>query len=57
MPNWRSCCRRKLLRVLNAGEAINALERPIHTGRVAGYQAKRDGEVQAAVRKKDIRIP
>jgi TnpA family transposase len=39
--------RRELLRVLNRGEAVNALKRAIYTGRVAGYQAKRDDEMQA----------
>ena len=32
--------RRELLRVLNRGEATNALKRLIYTGRVANYQAK-----------------
>jgi TnpA family transposase len=39
--------RRELLRVLNRGEAVNALKRAIYTGRVAGHQAKRDDEMQA----------
>ena len=39
--------RRELLRVLNRGEAVNALKRAIYIGRVAGYQAKRDDEMQA----------
>jgi TnpA family transposase len=39
--------RRELLRVLNRGEAVNALKRAIYTGRVAGYQAKREDEMQA----------
>jgi TnpA family transposase len=39
--------RRELLRVLNRGEAVNALKRAIYTGRVAGYQARRDDEMQA----------
>ena len=39
--------RRELLRVLNRGEAVNALKRAIYSGRVAGYQAKRDDEMQA----------
>jgi TnpA family transposase len=39
--------RRELLRVLNRGEAVNALKRAIYAGRVAGYQAKRDDEMQA----------
>ena len=32
--------RRELLRVLNRGEAVNALKRAIYTGRVASHQAK-----------------
>jgi TnpA family transposase len=32
--------RREILRVLNRGEATNALKRLIYTGRVAGHQAK-----------------
>jgi TnpA family transposase len=39
--------RRELLRVLNRGEAVNALKRAIYTGRVAGHQAKRDDEMHA----------
>jgi len=39
--------RRELLRVLNRGEATNALKRVIYTGRVSNYQAKRDDEMQA----------
>jgi TnpA family transposase len=39
--------RRELLRVLNRGEATNALKRLIYTGRVAGYQAKSEDEMQA----------
>jgi len=39
--------RREFLRVLNRGEAVNALKRAIYAGRVAGYQAKRDDEMQA----------
>jgi TnpA family transposase len=39
--------RRELLRVLNRGEAINALKRLIHSGRVANYQAKSEDEMQA----------
>ena len=39
--------RRELLRVLNRGEAVNALKRAIYAGRVANYQAKRDDEMQA----------
>lgn len=39
--------RRELLRVLNRGEATNALERLIYTGRVANYQAKSEDEMQA----------
>ena len=33
--------------MLNRGEAVNALKRAIYSGRVAGYQAKRDDEMQA----------
>ena len=39
--------RRELLRVLNRGEATNALKRLIYTGRVASYQAKSEDEMQA----------
>ena len=39
--------RRELLRVLNRGEAVNALKHAIYAGRVAGYQAKRHDEMQA----------
>ena len=39
--------RRELLRVLNRGEAVNALKRAIDARRVAGYQAKRHDEMQA----------
>ena len=39
--------RRELLRVLNRGEAVNALKRAIYIGRVVGYQAKREAEMQA----------
>ena len=39
--------RRELPRVLNRGEAVNALKCAIYTGRVAGHQAKRDDEMQA----------
>jgi TnpA family transposase len=39
--------RRELLRVLNRGEAVNALKRAIYTGRVASYQAKQPEEMQA----------
>lgn len=38
--------RRELLRVLNRGEATNALKRLIYTGRVPGYQAKSEDEMQ-----------
>jgi hypothetical protein len=38
----------RLLRVLNRGEATNALKRLIYSGRVANYQAKSDDEMQAA---------
>ena len=39
--------RRELLRVLNRGEAVNALKRAIYTGRVASHQAKQSEEMQA----------
>lgn len=39
--------RREILRVLNRGEALNALKRAIYTGRVASHQAKRPEEMQA----------
>ncbi len=39
--------RREILRVLNRGEAVNALKRAIYTGRVASHQAKRPEEMQA----------
>jgi TnpA family transposase len=39
--------RRELRRVLNRGEAVNALKRAIDTGRVAPAQAKRVDEMQA----------
>lgn len=39
--------RRKLLRVLNRGEATNTLKRAIYIGRVAAYQAKREEKMQA----------
>ena len=39
--------RREILRVLNRGEATNALKRLIYTGRVAGHQAKSQDEMQA----------
>jgi TnpA family transposase len=39
--------RREILRVLNRGEATNALKRLIYTGRVANYQAKSEDEMQA----------
>jgi hypothetical protein len=39
--------RRELLRVLNRGEAVNALKRAIYTGRVAVHQARRDDAMQA----------
>ena len=40
--------RRGLRRVLNRGEAVNALKRAIYTGRVALAQARRADEMQAA---------
>ncbi len=39
--------RRELRRVLNRGEAVNALKRAIYTGRVSPAQAKRPEEMQA----------
>jgi TnpA family transposase len=42
-----SAFRRELLRVLNRGEAVNALKRALYVGRVVGYQAKREEEMQA----------
>jgi TnpA family transposase len=39
--------RRELLRVLNRGEAVNALKRAIYTGRIASHQAKQPEEMQA----------
>jgi TnpA family transposase len=39
--------RRELLRVLNRGEAVNALKRAIYTGRIASRQAKQSEEMQA----------
>lgn len=35
------------LRVLNRGEAVNALKRSIYVGRVSSYQAKQHDEMQA----------
>ena len=39
--------RQELRRVLNRGEAVNALKRAIYTGRIAPAQAKRADEMQA----------
>ncbi len=39
--------RRELRRVLNRGEAVNAVKRAIYVGRVASYQAKQHEEMQA----------
>jgi TnpA family transposase len=39
--------RRELRRVLNRGEAVNALKRAIYTGRVSPAQARRADEMQA----------
>ncbi|MEJ8860056.1 Tn3 family transposase, partial [Variovorax robiniae] len=39
--------RRELRRVVNRGEAVNALKRAIYTGRVAPAQARRADEMQA----------
>ncbi len=59
--NWAGCCirrfwldyfvkdafRNELRRVLNRGEAVNALKRAIYTGRISPAQAKRVDEMQA----------
>ncbi len=39
--------RQELRRVLNRGEAVNALKRAIYTGRISPAQAKRADEMQA----------
>ncbi|MGH8759006.1 MAG: Tn3 family transposase, partial [Burkholderiales bacterium] len=39
--------RQELRRVLNRGEAVNALKRAIYTGRISPAQAKRPDEMQA----------
>ena len=39
--------RRQLHRVLNRGEAVNALKRAIYTGRISPAQARRGDEMQA----------
>ena len=39
--------RRELHRVLNRGEAVNALKRAIYTGRVSPAQARRVDDMQA----------
>ncbi|MBN0252756.1 Tn3 family transposase, partial [Pseudomonas aeruginosa] len=39
--------RNELSRVLNRGEAVNALKRAIYTGRISPAQAKRVDEMQA----------
>ena len=39
--------RQELRRVLNLGEAVNALKRAIYTGRISPTQAKRPDEMQA----------
>jgi len=39
--------RNELRRVLNRGEAVNALKRAIYTGRISPAQAKRGDEIQA----------
>jgi TnpA family transposase len=39
--------RRELRRVLNRGEAVNALKRAIYSGRVAPMQARRSDDMQA----------
>jgi hypothetical protein len=41
--------RRELRRVLERGEAVNALKRAIYSGRVAPMQARRNDEMQAVV--------
>ena len=40
-------CRTQVRRVLNRGEAVNALKRVIYTGRISPAQAKRVDEMQA----------
>ena len=39
--------RQELRRVLNRGEAVNAMKRAIYTGRISPAQAKRPDEMQA----------
>jgi hypothetical protein len=39
--------RHELRRVLNRGEAVNAMKRSIHLGRIVAAQAKQDEEMQA----------
>jgi TnpA family transposase len=39
--------RREILRVLNRGEAVNALKRMIYAGRVSAHQGRRTDELQA----------
>ncbi len=41
--------RQELRRVLNRGEAVNAMKRAIYTGRISPAQAKRPDEMQAVV--------
>lgn len=43
----KDALRNELRRVLNRGEAVNALKRAIYTGRVSPTQAKRAEEMQA----------
>jgi TnpA family transposase len=49
--------RRELRRVLNRGEAVNALKRAIYTGRLAPAQAKRVDEMQAVADALSLRQP
>src|SRR3989475_9006325 len=43
----KDASRNELRRVLNRGEAVNALKRAIYTGRISPAQAKRVDEMQA----------
>ena len=44
---FKDAFRNELRRVLNRGEAVNALKRAIYTGRISPAQAKRVDEMQA----------
>ncbi|WP_256557709.1 alpha/beta hydrolase family protein, partial [Klebsiella quasipneumoniae] len=46
-PDPKDAFRNELRRVLNRGEAVNALKRAIYTGRISPAQAKRVDEMQA----------